>query len=64
MPIEEKYITGMFFRVKRDGLWLNLDIAQLTDEELDEVLEGRTAKWCRKGMKMLAIWIRDNVIIN
>jgi len=28
--------TGYYFRVERDGKWLNLDIAEMTDEEIFE----------------------------
>ncbi len=54
-------MTGFFVRVCRDGKWQALDIAEMTDAELDEffatVERMRAIAWA----KSLAKWIRDNV---
>lgn len=33
-------MTGVYFRVKRNGKWVNKEIEYLTDKEREEVLEG------------------------
>ena len=53
-------MTGAFVRIKRDGKWQNIEIDQLTDNELESFfLEHPEAglKWAI----VLAKWIRDNV---
>lgn len=55
--------TGYFLRVEREGKWLSLDVAELTDDELREVFveddqafdRQRLAHW----VVILAGWIRD-----
>ena len=52
--------TGMYIRTLRDGKWQNLDIAELTDSELDQLEEQQPFRgWL--WTKALARWIRDNV---
>lgn len=54
-------MTGYFVRIKREGRYMSLDIAELTDEELhtfgDTLDRDRAAAW----MVVLAKWIRENV---
>lgn len=52
-------MTGFFLRVQRDGRWQNLDIAELTDEELHTTFDERPD--CAKWVVALAGWIRDPV---
>ncbi len=54
-------MTGAFVRIKRDGKMLNVDVTDLTDEELDEFFADRDVAELRKWVRMLAGWIRDNV---
>jgi hypothetical protein len=35
----DKSMTGIFMRVRRDGRWQNLDIVELSQEELSTVFE-------------------------
>lgn len=37
--------TGYCFRVERDGKWLNLDITELTEEELSNILKTKDEIW-------------------
>jgi hypothetical protein len=54
-------MTGAFLRVKRDGSWKNIEIDQLTDEELEELATSQPeCGW--KWAKFLAKWIRENVL--
>jgi hypothetical protein len=53
-------MTGYHVRMKRDGEWQNLDVAELTDAELEDwerVQSGDGWPWAIA----LAKWIRDNV---
>ena len=54
------HITGYFVRVERDGKFHNLDIAELTDAELEQFFsrKANAERWAIA----LARWIRDNVV--
>jgi hypothetical protein len=53
-------LTGYFVRVLRDGRWINLDIASLTDIELEEYAATQSLLQARNWIVALAGWIRDN----
>lgn len=63
--------TGAYVRIekKREGAgtepdsseWVNVEIDQLTNEELDRFLTGNNSIELYKWAKFLASWIRDNV---
>ena len=38
-------LDGVYFRVKRDGKWGNACFSDMTPEEIEELLVGRTAEW-------------------
>jgi hypothetical protein len=58
---QQPMITGAFVRIKREGEWQSVDIAELSDKELDEFAEiKKEAGWM--WAKFLAKWIRDNVV--
>jgi len=54
-------MTGFFVRICREGNWQPIDIAEMTDAELDDYFAtigpDRAAAWA----KALAKWIRENV---
>ena len=54
-------LIGMYFRVQRNNEWTEVDIAELTDDELDEILKDRSEQWLANCVKILAKWLRDNV---
>ena len=56
--------TGYLVRIHRGGAWLNLDVAELTDDELETwaargMAERPTMGWA--WAKSLAAWVRDHV---
>ena len=55
-------MTGFFIRIMRGGKAQNVDVAEMTDAELDAFFDGvdvdRAAAWA----KALAKWIRDNIV--
>ena len=44
---------------QRDGLWQNICFSDLTEEEMDEVMENRTEEWLRSLCKILGNTIYD-----
>ena len=53
-------MTGTYVRIERDGKWRNIEIEQLTDDELESFAkEHPESGW--KWAKFLVKWIRDNV---
>lgn len=51
-------MTGAYVRIKRDHIWISVEIDQLSDDELVELshmLPEDGWKWA----KFLAAWIRD-----
>ena len=62
--METKHITGAFVRIQRNGKLQDIDIAQLTDKELDTFLLDMPALTARSWVKCLAVWVRDNVKVD
>lgn len=58
MEIEKRNLDGAFFRVKREGKWQNICFSDLTDEEMDAVLNGQTTIWLMSLCKHLGTVIR------
>lgn len=58
MEIEKRNLDGAFFRVKRDDKWQNICFSDLTDEEMDAVLNGQTTIWLMSLCKHLGKTIR------
>lgn len=53
-------MTGAFLRIQRDGKWQNIEVDQLTDEELDRVAKEQPERgWV--WAKFLVKFIRENV---
>lgn len=51
-------LDGIYFRVKRGEKWDNVCFSDLTDEEMDAVLEGRDKEWLKSVCKILGRTIR------
>ncbi len=45
MEREKRELDGYFFRIKRDGRFVNRCFTDLTVEEQKSVLTGRSAEW-------------------
>ena len=53
-------MTGAYIRTMRDGRWDNIEIDQLTEEELDALATTQPERgWT--WAKFLAKWIREHV---
>jgi len=57
-------VTGLFLRIKRDGKWQAVDVAEMTDDELrEEFNKAVTKQHLVRWIVTLAGWIRDNVAV-
>lgn len=54
-------MTGVVVRIMRDGRPQNLDVDEMTEQELRELLETKAPIWVLNLAVILAGWIRDNV---
>ena len=52
-------LDGVYFRIKREDKWENICFSDLTEEEMDYVMDGRTAEWLRSLCKILGKTVRD-----
>ena len=52
-------LDGAYFRIKRNGKFENICFSDLTDGEMDEILEARDVVWCRNMCKLLAHTLKD-----
>ena len=52
-------LDGVYFRIERDGEWQNICFSDLTDEEMDKVMETRSEKWLKQMCKILANSLKD-----
>lgn len=57
--MQKRNLDGVYFRVKRDGKWDNVCFSDLTDEERNEVMDGRDIEWFKHLCCILANTIRD-----
>lgn len=55
---EFRELDGVFFRVQRNNKWQNICFSDLTEEEMDKILEGRNEEWLRNLCKILGQTIR------
>lgn len=38
-------LDGVYFRIKRDGEWQNICFSDLTEDEREDVGQGRSVEW-------------------
>ena len=57
MP-KERNLDGVYFRVKRDGKYQSICFSDLSEQEMDEVLAGRSEEWLKGMCKILGKTIR------
>lgn len=57
--MEKRNLDGVYFRVKRDDKWDNVCFSDLTDEERNEVMNGRDIEWLKSLCCILANTIKD-----
>lgn len=52
-------LDGVYFRVKRDGKWGNVCFSDMTHEEREELLAGRTTEWWKSLAGIMAGCLRN-----
>ena len=52
-------LDGVYFRIKRDDKWQNICFSDLSDDEMEEVMQERTVEWLKSLCKTLGHTIRD-----
>lgn len=51
-------LDGVYFRIKREDKWENICFSDLTEEEMDDIMNGRPEEWLRSMCKILGKTIR------
>ena len=49
----DRNLDGVYFRVKRGNKWDSVCFSDLTEEQMDEVLQGRSVEWLKSLCKIL-----------
>lgn len=52
-------MDGVYFRVERDGMWIDLCFSDLTPEEREEMMKGRSEVWLKSLAQILANRLYD-----
>lgn len=52
-------LDGVYFRVNRDNKWQNICFSDLTDAEMEEVMQDRPVEWLKSMCKILGHTIKD-----
>lgn len=52
-------LDNIYFRVERGKHWESVCFSDLSDEEMDKVLEGHSVEWLKSTCKILGRTIRD-----
>ena len=52
-------LDGVYFRVKRDDKWQSICFSDLSDNEMEEVMQDRPVEWLKSMCKILGHTIRD-----
>ena len=48
----QRNLDGVFFRVQRNNKWMNVCFSDLTDEEMNTILAGRSTEWLKEMCKI------------
>lgn len=52
-------LDGVYFRINRDDSWQSICFSDLTEEEMDNVLQNKSEEWLRRMCKILGETIKD-----
>lgn len=56
--MSNRELDGVYFRIERDGKYQNICFSDLTPDEREKVLEGRTEDWLKSLCGILADTIK------
>ena len=59
MSRRNRKLDGVYFRIKRDDKWDHICFSDLTEEEMNKVLEGRDAEWLKSLCIILGQDLRE-----
>lgn len=59
--MSQTFKTGIYVRIQRGGRWENLDVCDLTDEELAAWASKMSTEESHKWVRGLVKWIREHV---
>ena len=57
--MKNRNLDGVYFRIERNGKWGNVCFTDLTQEERDKVMDGRSKEWLASMVNYLADCIQD-----
>ena len=52
-------LDGVYFRINRDNQWQNICFSDLTDDEMEQVMNGREVEWFKSMCKILGKTIKE-----
>ena len=52
-------LDGVYFRIKRDDKWQNICFSDLTEDERNEMMKGRSVEWLQSLCNILANKIKE-----
>lgn len=55
----DRNLDGYYFRVERDGHWESVCFSDLTEKEMDVVLQGRNEQWLKSLCKGLGRRLKE-----
>ena len=55
----DRNLDGIYFRVQRDGKWDNVCFSDMTEDEMNNIMEGRDANWLKSMCVQLGKTIRN-----
>ena len=55
----DRNLDGVYFRVKRNGEWQNICFSDLTEDEMNKVMENRGEEWLKQMCRILAKSLKD-----
>lgn len=57
--VEFRELDGVYFRVNRNNKWQNICFSDLTEAEMDNILNGRNEEWLKSLCKILGKTLRN-----
>ena len=55
----DRYLDGVYFRIKRNGKYENVCFSDLTEEEMNEVMNNKDEKWLKSLAVILGKKIKE-----
>lgn len=55
----DRNLDGIYMRIERNGKWCNVCLSDMTSEEREKALAGKSAEWLLGAVQHLAETIKD-----